>query len=284
MVLLHLLAQKLQSPARKKDKRTRFIIAHFDHGIREDSDIDWPLVKQTAERYGLSAVYDKGNLGPDASEAAARKARYEFLHRVREAANAGAIVTAHHQDDMIETAIINMMRGTGRRGMSSLKSTDTVVRPLLHVPKKDIYAYAKKEGLQWHEDPTNTDTKFLRNYIRHKVVPSMDKETRKKFVNIISSMHELNQHIDATLINHLHLHPATHKLDRHWFTMLPHAVAREVMAAWLRREGIRQYDKKTLERLVMAGKTMRYGGRTDISSAYVLKSKKNFLELAPRNQ
>src|SRR5688572_27728765 len=113
MVLLHLLSQHSQS---------ELIVAHFDHGIRPDSAEDRKLVEKTAKKYGLEFVYREGELGPGASEAEAREARYGFLQIIKVKHNAKAIVTAHHQDDMLETAIINMLRGTGRKGLSSLVS------------------------------------------------------------------------------------------------------------------------------------------------------------------
>src|SRR5260221_102633 len=93
------------------------VVAHFERGIRADSDQDRQLVAATAARYGLPFVFMRGNLGAGVSEAAARTARYAFLGRVRGAHNAGAIITAHHQDDVIETALINLVRGTGSRGL-----------------------------------------------------------------------------------------------------------------------------------------------------------------------
>ena len=113
MVLLNLLQQQPD---------VQLTIAHFDHGIRTDSADDRRLVQAAARFYGLPVVYHEGQLGADASEATARQARYEFLRTVRLVANAKAIITAHHQDDVLETAILNMLRGTGRRGNRSFKS------------------------------------------------------------------------------------------------------------------------------------------------------------------
>src|SRR5690348_16932946 len=93
MVLLNLLA---------KSKGLDLIIAHFEHGIRSDSKEDLELVRAAAAHYGLPFVWEHGHLGPNASEAAAREARYTFLRRVRAEHAAKAIVTAHHQDDLLE--------------------------------------------------------------------------------------------------------------------------------------------------------------------------------------
>src|SRR6476469_10942255 len=130
-------------------------VAHFDHGIREDSHLDRAYVAELAKRYRLPFVYDKGQLGPDASEAEARRARYDFLSKVQQKTGSDALVTAHHENDVLETAIINLLRGTGRKGLSSLTNGEGIIRPLLDVPKSEIIDYAKRHGLQWREDSTN---------------------------------------------------------------------------------------------------------------------------------
>ena len=134
----------------------RLTVAHYDHGIRSDSAEDRRLVQALAREYGLPFVYHSGRLGTGASEAVARQARYGFLHAVRRASAAQAVITAHHQDDVLETAILNLLRGTGRRGLGSLKSTDVVKRPLMAVSKNELLRYAEREGLRWREDSTNS--------------------------------------------------------------------------------------------------------------------------------
>jgi tRNA(Ile)-lysidine synthase len=94
------------------------IVAHFDHGIRPESAQDAAFVRTLAESYGLPFVTDRVELGPDASEASARQARYSFLRTLQRQYDATSIITAHHQDDLLETAIINLLRGTGRRGLT----------------------------------------------------------------------------------------------------------------------------------------------------------------------
>lgn len=270
MVLLDLLSHQ---PGLK------LIIAHFDHGIRDESSLDRRLVQTIAKKHDLNFVYDEGNLGADASEATARTARYNFLYRLREISGAKAIITAHHQDDLLETAIHNLLRGTGRKGLISLKSSDIIKRPLLHLNKQELIDYAKANNLAWNEDITNQDTKYMRNYIRHKIIPKISDTDRKILLGIINSVHDVNQEIDYHLINHLHLHPAIDKLDRHEFIMLPHGVAREVMATWLRRHKVKDITAKMLERLIVAAKTLPPGKMIDIDKHLKIYIEKNNLAL-----
>jgi len=262
----------------------RLVVAHFDHGIREDSEADRLFVQSLAAHYGVPFVYKTGNLGAHASEAAAREARYAFLRQVMKAADAKAIITAHHEDDMFETAILNILRGTGRKGLSSLKNTQDIVRPLLSVPKQDIIAYAKDQGLTWHEDSTNASTVYLRNYIRHKLMPHFDVPARQQLRQLIDSTADANEEIDAILAGHLSLQPSADVLSRHEFVMLPHEVSRELIAAWLRAHEIRSFDKKAIERITAAAKTYTPGKLIDVDGMHVIRVEKRFLALTLRER
>jgi tRNA(Ile)-lysidine synthase TilS/MesJ len=237
-----------------------------------------------AANHGLPFVYAEGRLGQRISEAAAREARYTFLRKVRAAAGADAIITAHHEDDLLETAILNLLRGTGRKGLSSLQNTADIRRPLLDTSKRTIHIYAKANGLKWHEDSTNADTSYLRNYIRHRLLPRFDEPFRTKLRHIISNAAGHNAEIDRLLTNQLHMQPAGNELDRHWLIMLPHAVAREVLAAWLRARGIRDFDKKALERIVVAAKTFAPGKQIDVNARHVINVEKTRLVITLRSQ
>lgn len=277
VVLLHLLAN-FQLPANSY----QLIVAHFDHGIRADSASDRKFVGGLAIKYNLPFEFAEGKLGASASEATARKVRYEFLEKTRIASGASAIVTAHHQDDLIETALINLLRGTNRRGLASLKSTDKIKRPLLAYSKQTIKNYAEKNQLAWREDPTNADTKYLRNYVRHKLVPKLGASGRAELLAIIASASTQNSKIDELLASLLA--GASGRLDRRWFIGLSDSVALEIMAAWLRANGITNYDKKTLARLALAAKSARNGVSIEIKNTSKMKVGRDFLalELAER--
>ncbi len=275
VALLHLLAQRPD---------LRLTVAHFDHGIRPDSIEDRQFVQMLAKEYGLPFVYQRAELGGNASEAAARQARYGFLRQVRTASGAEAIITAHHQDDLLETLILNLLRGTGRRGLSSLKNTEAIKRPLLQVSKKELLRYAEKEGLRWREDSTNNDERYLRNYIRRRILPRFVSNDREALLATSRRAAELNEAIDRELAVYLHLQPASGVLDRYNFTMLPHAVAREVIAGWLLRYAQAELSRKMLERLVIAAKTGRAGTRVDINRQYWLKISPATLALEHRER
>jgi tRNA(Ile)-lysidine synthase len=257
------------------------VLAHFDHGMRKDSAEDRKFAEQLAKNYDVLFEYAEGKLGAKTSEADARQARYNFLYKVRERYQALGIVTAHHQDDLLETAILNWLRGTNRKGLSSLQSTDIIKRPLLHIPKKELLAYAQTHNLVWREDPSNQDEKYLRNYVRRQIVSRLTPDERTKLLDIIKQATISNRAIDLGIKQVL---GTEERLDRQWFIKLSHSVAKEVMAAWLRQHEVRNLDRHNLERLVIAAKTYSSVKQTDIDKTYNLKVSSKYLALEPRDR
>lgn len=274
MVLLDVLRQK---------PKLKLVVAHFDHGIRAESAQDRKLVQRIAKLHNLPFVYAKGELGPKASEALAREARYAFLRKVQAEQGAKAIITAHHQDDMLETAILNLLRGTGRRGLSSLKSRKDVLRPLLDWTKKDIREYAEEHDLVWAEDATNSDERYLRNYIRHNILSRFTKQGREDLLAHMKQASKINEEIDDLLDKDLETQPAKDELNRSWYLQLPYAVATEMMAAWLRRNGVMQFDRYLIERLVVVAKTARPGKLADVNANHIVEFTKDRIRLVGRN-
>lgn len=281
VVLLDLLA---------KDRNLELIVAHFDHGIRTDSAEDRKFVERLAGQYGLQFEYAEGGLGPEASEEVARNARYSFLGQVLDEHNARAIVTAHHQDDLIETAIINLIRGTRRKGLSSLKSTPTLIRPMLHISRQTIEEYANKHGLAWREDSTNQDTRYLRNYVRLEIVPALTKQDpkwRKRLLNKIKKNEQIERQISAAINRLADQNIKVDKnrvtIPRHWLIMLPNSVGLEVMkyaVDLLQAEtDVRQ---QVLKSLLLFAKTAAAGKRRPLGKAAVMLVSRTTITLSAK--
>ncbi|RWZ78254.1 MAG: tRNA lysidine(34) synthetase TilS [Candidatus Microsaccharimonas sossegonensis] len=178
-----------------RTKSYEIIVAHFDHGIRGDSADDASFVESLAAKYGMRYEKKREALGPDASEETARNRRYAFLRRVAQKYN-GRIVTAHHADDIVETIAINFRRGTGWRGLAVLDSD--VLRPLIHVHKADLIAYAKQHNLTWREDSTNGSDTYLRNRVRRQTQaldPTVKKELLALRAQQVASKKMIEEHI-----------------------------------------------------------------------------------------
>ncbi|MEK9195864.1 MAG: tRNA lysidine(34) synthetase TilS [Patescibacteria group bacterium] len=242
-----------------KKKNLQLVVAHFDHGIRSDSDQDLKFVRELAAKYGLEFVSGQGNLGEDASEDTARKARYDFLRKVAKETKADVIITAHHENDVLETALINLTRGTGRKGLSSLGSGSEIIRPLLYYKKSQITDYAIDNNLEWREDSTNQSDKYLRNRIRQKLATA-DPDHKSKLLELLNKSKHDNKEIDQILS--LMLRP---DLPKKYLLDLDHATSKELLAQWLRMHSI-EFDKKLIDQLIVKAHTGRVG------SIFVLKN------------
>ena len=254
-------------------------VAHLDHGIREESSVDREFVEDLSKRYGYKFYYEEGNLGSGASEDQARVARYSFLDRVKKDFHAKAILTAHHQDDLLETAALNILRGTGRKGLSALKSTEHIIRPLLNYSKDEIIDYALKNNLNWVEDKTNLDTKYRRNFIRHELLKSLSDYNKSNLIEVVRRTEVINKEIDAILIAEINKHLTNNQMDRQWFIMLPHDLSEEIMAQWLRDSGLQSFDRKTINRSVIAAKTFMTGKKSEIYKNYKLLIEEKSLKI-----
>lgn len=239
VVLLHMLWQ-LQTH--------RLIVAHVDHGIREESSQDAAFVQALAELYGIDFKISTHTLGPDASEERARTIRYDFLRSLAKRYDA-QIITAHHADDVVESIAINMHRGTGWRGLATHDSD--VVRPLTEVSKQKLYEYAYKHGLEWREDHTNLSDKYLRNRFR-KTLRSIQPDERQNLLTLRQQQIRLKQDILNEVRRVVGEGP---DFSRHFFTHIPKQAAIEC----LREVTKGDLTRPQLERFLLAIKTIGSG-------------------------
>lgn len=172
------------------------VVAHVDHGIRGDSALDLELVQRMAEDNSLYIVYTTYNFTKQTSEQQLRQARYGFLFEQMHKHDARGIITGHHADDLLETSIMNIRRGTDRYGAAGGMNREGIMRPLIKVSKSELISYAQKHHLSWHEDSTNTDLHYTRNMIRHEVVPEID---RIEYQQHLTELGQLNKDIDSEL-------------------------------------------------------------------------------------
>jgi tRNA(Ile)-lysidine synthetase-like protein len=169
------------------------VVAHFDHGIRDDSAKDAYFVSSLASQYGLAYCGKREELGKTASEALARERRYAFLRELA-TTHTARIVTAHHLDDLVETVAINLKRGTGWRGLAALDSD--VLRPLIDMSKQQLIRYAQANGLVWNEDSTNSTDAYLRNRVRQKT-SNISHDTKRQLRALHSRQKQLRTEIEA---------------------------------------------------------------------------------------
>jgi tRNA(Ile)-lysidine synthase len=163
-------------------------VATLDHGLRGEAGAnDAAFVAHIAEAWGLPVSVGRAEVASLAAhmkvgvEAAARRARYDFLASVAAAIRAGTVAAAHHADDQAETILMRLLRGAGNTGVSGMAYRSllpghpdlTLIRPLLGTARADLEDYCRAHNLQPRHDPTNADLNFTRNRIRAEVIPAL---------------------------------------------------------------------------------------------------------------
>ena len=292
VVLLHLLAKQVTGDRlRVTAKETKshnpqsatsnleLVVAHFDHGIRPDASDDEKLVRKLAQQYNLPLEVGYGHLEPGTSEDQARQARYHFLEAARQKNRAKAIITAHHQDDWLETALINLIRGTGWRGLVAIAANPKILRPLLDTSKKDILQYASRQGLKWREDPTNINTNYLRNYIRHKILPKMTVRQRSMLIKNIDKVAKNSKELNSLIatISHSIIH--NNRVNRLLFSELANEMAREVLVDYFRSNNV-SLSQPTISKLAIQLKTAKPGTRLQLGQGVKAYIDRDVAELA----
>ncbi len=239
-------------------------VAHFDHGIRPDSAADARFVEGLAKKYDLPFVTRREELGANASEALARDRRYAFLKETA-ADLLAQIATAHHADDVVETVAINLLRGTGWRGLAVLNAKG-VTRPLLRKTKSEIRDYALDHRLEWVEDSTNSSDKYLRNRVRRQVTKNLTLDNKKAICELrdkqLITNYEMTRQADM-LVGH-------GEQPRYFFITIPSDVAAELLRMVIVKETKATVQRPQLDRAILAIKTARPGTTYEIGDGIAL--------------
>ena len=266
-----LLAQVAERAARE-GWLDEVVVVQFDHGTRESARADQELVVRRAKELGVRCEVGRsdglsgGGLGEEAldgggglvgcvglvggwlskgggflSEAAARAARYEFLEAVARKYAPAEIWTAQHLDDLVETVAINLLRGTGWRGLAVMER-EGVRRPWLEGAEQgppdraEIWRQAGERGLVFREDPTNQEAIYLRNRVRARLA-GWPRARKLELWRRWRRQKELRREIDQLVAELLPAQGAEWR--RSWFRELEPAVAGELLRAGLLRIGVR---------------------------------------------
>lgn len=195
-LLLHLLEYK-----RCRDFSIE--VVHVNHLIRDDASADVAFVKELCEKYGLvfhlyeEDVHTMAKEQGLSVEEAGRIVRYRAYREVL-GDRKGCIALGHHRDDLVETVLFNMCRGTGIHGMVGIQPINgDIIRPLLNTDKEMIEEYLRKVGQEYRTDSTNLETDYSRNRIRHNIVPYLKDEINAGAVNHIASLSYQLQEIES---------------------------------------------------------------------------------------
>jgi tRNA(Ile)-lysidine synthase len=154
-------------------------LAHCNFNLRgKESDLDEEFVIQLGEKLNLNLfkihfkTEEIAKSNKQSTQVAARELRYNWFQKIIEQNSFDYVLTAHHADDNLETFLINLTRGSGLDGFTGIpEKNSNIIRPLLIFSRETILAYAKNNDIDWREDKSNSSTKYIRNKIRHKILP-----------------------------------------------------------------------------------------------------------------
>jgi tRNA(Ile)-lysidine synthase len=209
---------------------------HVDHGLRANSHSEAELVAQLATQLG--ARFESRTVtveqGPN-TEARAREARYGVLPH--------GVMTGHTSDDQAETILINLLRGSGTRGLAGMQPT--AQRPLLHIRRSETQALCSALGISVFNDPSNDDERFQRNRIRHEVLPLLESLAKRDLVPVLTRQADLLRD-DDDLLNELA--SALDPTDALALAVAPVALSRRAIRSWLTNPLVP--DSATVERVL----------------------------------
>ncbi len=191
MVLIHLL----------KNRRINISVAHCNFNLRgEESDGDQRLVEEYCEQHEVKLYvksFDTNHYAKEnkvSIEMAARELRYGWFNKLIDEYQFEALLTGHHGNDSIETFFLNLVRGTGVKGLSGIQYRNgNILRPLLDFSRQQIEEYCHQNKISFRYDSSNSDVQYLRNKIRHEVIPVLEQMNPSFFNTMLHNMEHLQE-------------------------------------------------------------------------------------------
>ena len=240
-----------------KDKLgIRLSAAHFNHHLRgSESDADEQFVRDFCSRYDIPLYVGSGEIvpGPKGLEAAARDARYAYLRSLP-----GKIATAHTADDNAETVLLHLVRGTGLKGLGGITPVHgTVIRPMLTVTRQEVEAFNAEWSLPHIEDSSNDTDRFLRNRLRHHVLPLLKAENPRLAENM--SAMALGLRTDEECLSDI---AGSAPLSVSALREMHPALRARALESFLKASGVREPEREHIllvEALVFSGKPSASG-------------------------
>ena len=216
--------------------------AHFNHHLRgEESNRDEAFVTDFCEGYGIPLYKGEGNVttGEKGLEAAAREARYAFLESLP-----GKIATAHTADDNAETLLMHLIRGTGLKGLGGISPVlGNRIRPMLTVTREEVLLFLESYHISYVEDSSNKEDAFLRNRLRHHVMPLLEAENPRLALALSETALRLRQ--DDGFLEDAAIRQHTTEVEA--LRAMPQALRSRVLENLLKQWGVREPEHRHVE-------------------------------------
>lgn len=291
--LLHSLAPELG---------LRLTVAHLHHGLRgADADTDAAFVREAARRLNCPGVFARADIRRRARrqhvslEMAGRAARYDFLVKTARRLHCDAVATAHTADDHVETMLLKLARGAGPQGLCGISRLAehrgvSIIRPLRDIWRRELLAYLRRRRLGWREDASNADTAFLRNRVRHAVLPMLMRQLNPRLRQALWRTGEIMEQENAWLAElagpiyrQCRLPGQTPILNCDLLKAYPLAARRRVLRLWLAEAGIPpealNFEAvQRLEKLLPAG---RSGRAAHLPGGFCVRREYSLLRINP---
>ena len=230
-------------------------VAHFNFKLRgEESDMDEAFIKSHCIELQIPAFTNSKDTLEYCNEhklsiqEGARELRYNWFNALVETEGFDYILTAHHGNDVIETFFINLLRGSGIKGLSSIPElNDKIMRPLLEIDKSSLEKYAKAEYIPYREDSSNLSSKYLRNNLRHDVLPGLrklSKDTDESILSSIKYLKEANTFIEEKIEEELSPFISNEKNETK--LKIEHTCSDFALKTWLRKFGFKSEQTEQL--------------------------------------
>ncbi|MBC7742102.1 MAG: tRNA lysidine(34) synthetase TilS [Bdellovibrionaceae bacterium] len=227
-------------------------VAHYHHGPCDspyrDETLAW-LKHETLKYAKAEFVFEQSTVSLK-SEDEFRTARWAFLRRVRRTNE--AIVTAHQQDDWVETSTLKLIRGTSGKGLSQFQVwNQEIFRPLLKHSKSELKQYAEVRKLNWKEDPTNSSTDFLRNWLRENWFKALEEKVPGGYLSFSRSLQQIATEFsdDSSFQIAYYQQNQAQGLDRGWYMTLSSTDQLKALAHYLRSNKIFSFTRGQLEEI-----------------------------------
>ena len=255
-------------------------IAHVHHGkssssYRKQAQI---FVEGLAEGLKIPFFSNSPNHNHKFSEGDLRKIRYKYLYQWMKKSQSDYLALAHTSDDLLETRLIRLIRGTGQSGLQAMQFLNKpLLRPFLFFTKKEIKQYALFQKLQWIDDPTNVHTKTLRNWIRHKWLKELEQKQTGGVKNLTLSLERISQTMEKEVSSILTLQG----LNRKKILELSLWDQKKWIAKYMRKSQLKNYSENHIQELLKylkyKNKKIRLLGKTWIFTPSYIKidSQKN---------
>jgi tRNA(Ile)-lysidine synthase len=227
----------------------RLVVCHLNHNLRgAESAEDARFVKELARRLHLDCYSDQLSElpGKGSLERSAREARLQFFQKATQKFSASTVFLGHHADDQIETFLFNLFRGTGSIDNAAIKPESevceqqiTLLRPLLHVWKKDLLEFASARQLQFREDSTNQSLQMTRNRIRHDLIPMIESTLGRPIKQSLLRAIDLAVIEGEFMRSQLPVFANEKQLPVKELRLIPIALQRLTILHWLRRNQVK---------------------------------------------